>query len=194
MSESTADAEEILASVGEPERFAVIFDRHYAAIRDYLGRRIDTSRADDLAAETFVVAFRRRTAYDATYASALPWLFGIAVNLLRRHRRQEHRELRAYARAASELSRRPNESDAHAMPADLASQLANAVRSLKHRDRDVLFLYACADLSYAEISRALGIPVGTVRSRLARGRKQVRELLEGERTRPNEGTVYRESA
>jgi hypothetical protein len=69
-------------SVAEPELFTIIFDRHYRAVYGYLSRRVGRAIADDLAAETFIRAFERRSAYDPTTVRALPWLLGIAVNLL----------------------------------------------------------------------------------------------------------------
>jgi len=106
------------------------------------------------------------------------WLFGIAANLIRRHWRTERRRLRAYARTgvdpigdeAAEVERRV---DAVAA----APAVAAALASLGAGEREVLLLFAWADLSYDEISTALGIPVGTVRSRLSRARARVRELL-----------------
>lgn len=130
--------------------------------------------ADELAAETFVIAFRQRSRYDSRHEDARPWLYGIATNLVRRARRQESRELRAYARVAAESA---ESRTGPAVDPVVGVRLADALRSLSRRDRDVLFLFACAELSYEEIARALGIPVGTVRSRLARARSKVRELL-----------------
>ena len=188
MSERGSDAEVIAASLEAPERFAEIFDRHYSAVRGYLPRRIDSFSADDLAAETFVVALRRREAYDRSQANARPWLLGIAVNLLHRERRQERRQLRAYARAVDERGPSANE-DRHSFENALAPELARALLKLSLGDREVLFLYACADLTYEQIAVAVGIPTGTVRSRLSRARRQVRELLEAEGAIPKQATL-----
>lgn len=192
----TSDSDEIAASRTSPERFASIFDRHFVAIRDYLRRRIHGALADELAAETFVIAFRRRAAYDLAYTDSRPWLFGIAVNLLRRYRRQETRELRAYARTALDPLRASADGGVPQQSEDLSvgADLAQALVSLSLKDREVLFLFAVADLSYEEISRALKIPVGTVRSRLSRARQQVRELLDTEQAIPGEGIVHPESS
>ncbi|MGW4499222.1 RNA polymerase sigma factor [Micromonospora sp. NPDC004336] len=88
------DAEVIERSVREPESFAGIFDRHAPHIHRYLARRLGAGIADDLAAETFLVAFRRRERYDTAYPDARPWLYGIATNLVSQHRREEEREYR----------------------------------------------------------------------------------------------------
>jgi RNA polymerase sigma-70 factor (ECF subfamily) len=180
VSEQLSDGDALAASRSEPERFAILFDRHSEAIYGYLQRRVGAVQADDLTAETLLTAFRLRDRYDASRPDARPWLFGIATNLVRRHRRRERRELRAYARSGVDPVR------AHVgHPEDrlervaLNAELARALASLSSKDRDVLLLYAWADLSYEEIAQALGIPMGTVRSRLFRARRQARELLSG---------------
>jgi RNA polymerase sigma-70 factor (ECF subfamily) len=176
---TTTDAHLIQASRDDPRQFGLIFDCHFDTIYRYLARRVGAPLADDLAAQTFTEAFAHRARYDPTRSSALPWLHGIAANLLRRHQRTEQRQLRAYARTGidpvleSDLERVVERVDAyHAGPA-----IAAALAALKRGDRDVLLLYAWADLAYEDIAYALAIPVGTVRSRLNRARRQMRELL-----------------
>ena len=175
------DADAIRASCADPAAFEAVFDRHFDAIHRYLSRRVGTDLADELAAEAFAVAFRKRRRYDASRADARPWLYGIATNLVSRHRRTEERELRAYARTG----RDPAVGDhAPVLAASLDARaagpaLAAAVAALDHRDREVLLLFAWGELGYAEIAGALGIPMGTVRSRLSRARRIVRaELIE----------------
>jgi RNA polymerase sigma-70 factor (ECF subfamily) len=96
---SFSDAEAVVASVDAPERFGVVFDRHYDAIAGYLRRRLEPGIADELAAEAFLQAFRVRDRYDPDRAHVRAWLFGIATRLAARHHRAETRRLRAYARA-----------------------------------------------------------------------------------------------
>jgi RNA polymerase sigma factor (sigma-70 family) len=177
--DSASDAGVIAASITSPADFALLFDRHFDPIHGYLQRRIGGDLADELAAETFLVAFDRRTNYDRSYPSARPWLYGIATNLLRHHRRRERRQLRAYARTGVDpvvdaLEGVEGRLDA----ASLGRELARAMAALTARDRDVLLLCAWADLSYQEIAQTLALPIGTVRSRLARARRRTRELLE----------------
>jgi RNA polymerase sigma factor (sigma-70 family) len=175
------DAEVIASAQEDPRLLRPLFDRHFVAIHRYLHRRVGLDLADDLASETFLVAIRSRGRYDLSQDDARPWLFGIATNLLRRHRRTERRRFGAYIRAARDGLAQPDpemevvEDRVDAMAAK--PRLAQAMLTLTPADRDVLFLYAWADLSYGEIARAMGIPIGTVRSRLARARKLVRELL-----------------
>jgi RNA polymerase sigma-70 factor (ECF subfamily) len=176
------DAAIIARSREEPELFAVLFDRHFGVIHGYLGRRIGPDRADDLAADVFSIAFQSRARFQPVHASARPWLYGIASNLLLRHRRSELRRLHALGRLkAAEVDPLPG-LDAAGERADAASlrrPLFEALARLEARDRDVLLLVAWEGLTYEEVAAALEIPVGTVRSRLNRARKGVRAALAG---------------
>jgi RNA polymerase sigma factor (sigma-70 family) len=175
-----SDAAAIAASLDAPTAFARIFERHHAAVHRYLGRRLGTDLADELAAETFAVAFRKRRRYDQGYADARPWLFGIATRLAQRHWRREERELRAYARTGVDPAT-PAHDDRAAAKADSAAAapaLAAALALLSRDERDVLLLYAWAELAYPEIAAALSTSPGTVKSRLHRARARVRRQLE----------------
>jgi DNA-directed RNA polymerase specialized sigma24 family protein len=99
---SPSDAEVIGRSLGEPEAFGLIYDRHAATLLRFLGRRAGAKVAEELVGELFRIAFERRKTYDASRASALPWLYGIGSNLLLKHRRGEARRLRAGARMAAD--------------------------------------------------------------------------------------------
>jgi RNA polymerase sigma factor (sigma-70 family) len=169
----------ISASLEDADRFSVIFHSHFEAVHRFLYRRVGRDAADELAAETFAVAFRRRRTYDPERAAVRPWLFGIATNILRHHVRAERRQLLAYARTGLDPVLHPDlEAVDSRVDADaMGPQLALGLSSLRAGDRDVLLLYAWGDLGYQEIAQALAIPVGTVRSRLHRARRRVRELL-----------------
>lgn len=174
-----SDTELITRSVAESDLFAGLFDRHAAAVHRYLGRRVG-DLADDLLGETFLIAFRRRAAYRAEHLEARPWLMGISTNLVHGHLRAEQRRYKALARASAEpvvagssLDEAHDRLAAEAMRAPLAAALAG----LKARDRDVLLLFAWGQLSYEEIAAALEVPIGTVRSRLNRARRQTRTAL-----------------
>lgn len=173
------DATIVVTSLSDPDRFAVIFERHYGAIHRYLQRRFGLPLAEDLAAQTFVEAFAARGRYDRSRSDARPWLLGIATNLVRRHWRQETRALRAYARTGEDPNSYGFEDEVieHLDRTRVGPLAARAVAALDRRDRDVLLLFAWEESSYEEIAVALDIPIGTVRSRLARARRQVRELL-----------------
>lgn len=174
-----SDAAEIELSLRHPERFAVIFDRYAEQILRYAARRIGPAAADDLVADVFLIAFGRRSRYDTSQASARPWLYGIATNLISRHHRSEVRMYRALARTGVDPVVEPDaDRVARSVSAAAAGQqLAAALAKLSAGDRNVLLLVAWADLRYEEIATALDIPIGTVRSRLHRARTTVRSAL-----------------
>lgn len=179
--EHTDDRELMLASLEDPALFQVIFDRYHSMIFSYLAGRVGAEAAADLASEVFLAAFRQRASFRDDAISARPWLYGIAANLARRHHRSAARRRRAYMRApvSSVVWIDPDS----ALRVDAARQiqrLTAELSSLRSKDREVLLLYALADLSYSEIAEALDIPVGTVRSRLSRTRTRLRNLLPGE--------------
>jgi len=176
------DAAVIAASLERPQEFALIFERHYDEIHRYLRRR-HPAAAEELAAEVFMTAFDLRGRYRPEFVSARPWLYGIASRLMARRRRSELRALRAHARsggrrepAADEYAEAVERADAQRASARVGAALA----TLKAPDRDVLLLYALGGLSYEEVAQALEVPVGTVRSRLARARERCATLLAAE--------------
>jgi RNA polymerase sigma factor (sigma-70 family) len=173
------DAAVIEASRAEPGCFAALFDRHARHIHRYLARRVGRQAADDLVAETFLVAFGKRDGYDPRFRDARPWLYGIATNLVGRHRREEVRQfrLRQAAGPAPVQHDWAERSVADLTAQSVRAQLAEALAGLARPDRDVLLLIGWEQLSYDEVARALGIPVGTVRSRLHRARTKIREAL-----------------
>ncbi|GAA3418232.1 RNA polymerase sigma factor [Streptosporangium vulgare] len=177
------DATLIGESLTAPDRFAGLFDRHADEIHRYVARRLDdVTTADDVTAETFLVAFRKRARYDLGRADARPWLYGIASNLISGHRRSETRRLKALARQAPERAAEFEDRSAERVTADrLRPALAAALAGLGSAERDLLLLVAWADLSYEEAAQALGIPIGTVRSRLSRTRTKIRRSLESHR-------------
>lgn len=174
--EATSDRELISRSLIDAREFAAVFDRHYDRIWRYLSRRSDPSCADDLASETFVRAFAARDRYDQTQTDASPWLYGIATNLLRERTRSESRRWRAYARAieSEAIHEGFDEADGRIDAGSLGPAVCAALARLAPQDRDALLLLALTELSYEGIAAATSVPVGTVRSRLHRARRQVR--------------------
>jgi RNA polymerase sigma-70 factor (ECF subfamily) len=175
------DAEWLASSVDDGECFLPVFERHYDRIRSYLQGRAGLEVGEELAAQTFEVAFAHRDAYDPHWTSAEPWLFGIATNLLRHHVRSEWRRRMAMGRMAPEHEVYFDmDLDERLAAREAGRSLAKVLRILDEGQREVLLLYALADLSYDEIAVALGISSGTVKSRLHRARKRIR-LHEGTR-------------
>jgi RNA polymerase sigma factor (sigma-70 family) len=167
-------------SLRSPERFAALFDRHAPAIHRYVARRLGSDAADDLVADTFLVAFQQRGSYDPAHADARPWLYGIATNLIRRRHRDETRLFRAIARTSADPPAEPlaDQVTGRVAAAAVRGQLAFALARLPRSQRDVLLLVA-SGLSHKQTAVALGVPLGTVASRLARARRTVRAALGG---------------
>ncbi len=156
--------------------FDQVFKDEYAPLRGYLYRRLGGTVADEVAAETFAIAYRRWDDLDPS-RPVRPWLYGIAANLLRHQWRKERRMLRAYARSGNDQILAQDE-DASVERADAEAQkrsLAAALAELRVGEREVLLLHAWAYLTDAEIAEALSLPVGTVKSRLHRARGRIRE-------------------
>ena len=167
--------------LGGPEtagEFGRLFDAHARPLHQYLARRVGADAAHDLVSETFLVALNQRHTYDPRRGVVRAWLYGIATNLLRRHVRQEVRGLRAVARSAGRATGQDASHDNRVAErvdaAAMAARLADALAQLSEADRDVLLLTSWAGLDSNEVADALGIPVGTVRSRLHRVRKWLR--------------------
>jgi RNA polymerase sigma factor (sigma-70 family) len=176
---SRSDAEVIGRSLGEPEAFGLIYDRHAATLLRFLGRRVGARVAEGLVGELFRIAFERRKTFDASRATALPWLYGIGSNLLLKHRRDEARRLRAGARMAAGLEAADARARARALDARvLFPRVADAIEALPDGEREALLLFAWEELSYQGVAEALELPIGTVRSRLNRARARLRELLD----------------
>lgn len=179
--DEVSDSRSISASLSDPERFAEIFHRHWDEIHRYVVRRLGPEGAEDVGAETFTIAFRNRGRYDLTRPDARPWLYGIATNLIGQHRRAEKRRTQLLARTPAEGTSGSfaDRSDARVTAELLGPRIASVLAGLSAADGDLLLLIAWADLTYEEASEALGVPLGTVRSRLHRVRKKIRRAFGG---------------
>lgn len=175
------DAAGLERSLRDPDQFGVLFDRYFTEIHGYVARRLGDEAADDIAAETFLTAFRKRGQFDPGQGLVRGWLYGIATKHMSRYRRHAARACRALERVPGPA---PDEGHADRV-ADrvtagaLRRQLAGALAELSRGDREVVLLIALAGLSHAEVAAALGIPYGTVGSRLNRARRKLRGGLAG---------------
>lgn len=175
------DATLIERSLVDPAVFAGVYDRHALPLAAYLTRRVGPRQSEALLGELFRIAFESRDRYQLDRRDARPWLYGIAANLVMKHFRTEGR----YRSAIERLAVRRPDTDVpfderianEAAARGTWERVAVGIDELPERDREVLLLFAWEQLSYAEIAEALGIPTGTVRSRLNRVRTVLRELV-----------------
>jgi len=171
------DAELLRRSVDDPDLFEEIFERHYDRILRYARQRVGHDVGEEIAARAIIIAFDRRGSFDGRFRSAKPWLFGIATNLIRHHLRDE----RVHLTAIAKLPLDPDFDDEDMVDRLDASrrrpELFEALMQLTAPDRDAFLLVALLDFSYAEVANALGIPEGTVGSRIHRARRFLREAI-----------------
>jgi RNA polymerase sigma factor (sigma-70 family) len=165
----------------DPADFERAFVEHFPPVYRFIARRVGAALAEDLAAETFATAFRRRATFEPARASVRSWLYGIASNLVRNHWRAEQHLLALDARLVPEAEVQDSSDvvDQRVIAAMLAPRLAAALGVLSRDQREVLLLFAWAQLSHDEIAAALQIAPGTARSRLARGRRISARLTGG---------------
>jgi RNA polymerase sigma factor (sigma-70 family) len=165
------------ARAGDATAFGELYQRHARSVQSYcLWRTAGLQLAEDVTATAFLEAWRRRRRLELTTESAAPLLLGVATNVLRNHWRSQRRHARALARIAGADSHLPSHEDEVAARLDAilrVREAGDAIRSLPLREREVLGLLAWGELSYGETAAALGIPVGTVRSRVARARSRL---------------------
>ncbi|MBT2206711.1 RNA polymerase sigma factor [Actinomadura sp. NEAU-AAG7] len=173
------DAALLAASLQDGEEFTALYDRYFPAVYRYVAGRLGREAADDVVAETFLAAFRRRAAFDPARGAVRPWLYGIATNLIAQHRRTETRRYQALARIGTEPDQTGHEDRvASSVTAErLQPHLARALAGLSRKDRDVVLLKALGQLGNEEIAAVLGVPYGTVGSRLNRARRKLRADL-----------------
>jgi RNA polymerase sigma-70 factor (ECF subfamily) len=177
---ASAMSEAVLASGVHPHRFEVVFEEYHRTIHEYLARAVGRDHADECAGDVFVAAFAGRSRYDPALGSVRAWLFGIATNIRRTRARSRARGVRAWGRLGPERDAHEGGFEVVEEGLDYGRRLAwvtEFLRAMSGTDRDVLVLYAWGELTYPEIAQVLGVEVGTVRSRLARARARLRELL-----------------
>lgn len=182
---------------GRPEAFGLLFERHARAVYNFCFRRTGSwSVAEDLTSEVFLLAWRRRAevVFTPGSGSGLPWLLGVALNLLRNRRRSDRRATAAIARLDPTVSEGDFSDEVVARLADerRMREVLTVFEQLPVQEQEVLALWAWAELGYEDCALALGVPIGTVRSRLSRARSHLRDLIgcvERELTREHEQPI-----
>jgi RNA polymerase sigma factor (sigma-70 family) len=181
--DDTAERLRLRARAGDADAFGELFDSCAKAVYNHAFRLIgDWSAAEDVMAQTFLEAWRSRERIADDGGSLCPWLLGIATNLARGHRRASRRQVAALLRLGPPPNV-PDFSDDVTGRLDDADRIAALHRSLSRLcpdELEVLALCAWSGLSYAEAAEALGVPVGTVRSRLSRARAKLLKVTERE--------------
>ena len=174
-----SDGDLVAMSAKDAEAFAELFRRHSRAVYAYCARRTgDLGLAEDLTSVAFLEAFRRRRKLQLSNTSALPWLLGVANNVTRNAQRSLRRHRSALRRvpAASESASAEHHAMAHLGAQEALAQALEALRPLSQGERDVVLLVLWSELSYADAASTLGIPIGTVRSRLSSARQKLSSI------------------
>ena len=169
------------ARTGDSEAFGMLFERHARTIYNFCFRRVGNwAAAEDLVSIVFLEAWRRLDK-PLPKGKELPWLFGIATNVLRNRRRAERRHAAALRRVPqpSPVPSFADDSDQRVDDEELMGRALGLVARLPRREQEVFALCAWSELSYEDAAIALRIPVGTVRSRLSRARARLQELDPG---------------
>ncbi len=160
----------------DPGDFLDVFWRHGPAVHAYLARRTGRQHADDLLGEVWLRAFRSRANYDHRFPDALPWLYGIARNVLRAHwRRAERSDGTDVEGIASDPW---PDTDRRLDAGALRETLRHILATLSDDEREVLLLVTWEQLTPAEVAVTLGIPQGTARSRLHRALSVLRNEID----------------
>ena len=169
-----------LARDGDAAAFGILFERHAGRIYNYCFRRTGNwALAEDLTSATFLLAWRSHGSGPLQAESALPLLYGIATNVLRNQRRSLKRAREAFGRLPLPRAEEPDFSEDTAARLDDQVEMRQLLRvfsRLPRREQDVIAMCDWSGLSYEDAAGALGVPIGTVRSRLSRGRRRLREL------------------
>ena len=163
---------------GDADAFGLLFERHAKSIYNYCFRRLgDWAIAEDMLSVVFLEAWRRRDK-ELPESKVLPWLYGIATNVIRNQRRAERR----FAAALRRMPGQPQQenfvelSDERLDDERRMARAIDLLAKLPQHEREVFALCAWMELSYEDAALALAVPVGTVRSRLSRARQRLREL------------------
>lgn len=157
------------------EWFRSLFHGNYRPLLAYARRRLDAVTADDVVAETFLVAWRRRSDVPLEYER--PWLYGIARNVIRNSARSARRQQAFHATLRGLAGPKPFDAAVETVD-EQAEIMRSALYGLSEDDREILMLVTWEELSYADIGRVLAISANAVAIRVHRARKRLAEQVE----------------
>lgn len=161
----------------KPEAFDRLFDEHAPALLAFLTYRLgDRPTAEDVLADTFERALRKRSRFDPRRGNSKAWLYAIALNLVRDHARREAVAQRALARAAAGEREASDELGHHV---ELRHTVSEALQALTEEEREAVSLRYGADLTVPEIAKLLGLPLSTIEGRVYRALRKLRTELDG---------------
>jgi RNA polymerase sigma-70 factor (ECF subfamily) len=159
--------EAVNRATGGNERFHILFAQYHQEVQAYCARRLPVHDANEVAAEVFTVAWRRIADVPGGDES-LPWLYGVARNAIRNHRRGAIRRLRLVAKAGSIVDAQPDGPETLAIRSAEIDEVSAALAALRDDDQELLRLKAWEQISNQAIAEVLGISVQAVESRYAR--------------------------
>lgn len=166
-----------LVTAGDVDAFGRLYERHAVGVEAFcLRRTADRAIAEEATSEVFLELWRRRSRLTVRGDSARPLLLGIALNVLRHRWRTERRHRAMMTRLSEAFDRSPAAENPPPATIEALTCARNIVERLSRREAETLILIAWGELSYEETAAALGIPIGTVRSRLARARSRLTGL------------------
>lgn len=172
-----------LIAFDDHQAFTELFERHATAIWNYAYRLTASwTTAEDLLAEAFLVAWRRRGEVRLVRDSALPWLYTVANNICRDERRRKRRFLRLAPQLATEDTE-PDHADAIAQDSANRARLAEvvaAIGQLPKSERDAVRVCLLGGVSTSDAAALFGISEVSVRSRLSRARSRLHTIVPGE--------------
>jgi RNA polymerase sigma-70 factor (ECF subfamily) len=153
--------------VGAEKDFEELYARYAGAVRGYAMRRCDAETADDIVADVFLVAWRRR---EEVPEEPLPWLLGTARHVLANHARGQSRRGRLLDRLAAEPR-------AMATAPEVGGKVRAALASLSERDRELLLLMAWEGLELRQAAQVLRLRPNTLAVRFHRARHRLSAAL-----------------
>lgn len=179
---------------GDQQALGELFDQYAKSVYNHAYWVVgDWSTAEDVVSLTFLEVWRLRERLNPDGGSLRPWLLGVATNVARnlRRARRVHQDVLDKMPPADPVPDFADEVVGRIADAQRLEEVRAAIGRLRKQEQDVLLLCAGAGLDYAETAEALGIPIGTVRSRLSRARRKLELTMAPATAHSDRGTAVR---